>query len=51
MTYHKDRSFGSNYFIFLKILFQSKNLLQRVNLMYQLPNVHICTLLRRWSFI
>ena len=25
-TYHKGRSFASNYFIFLKILFQSKNL-------------------------
>ena len=26
-TYHKERSFASNYFIFLKILFQFKNLL------------------------
>ena len=26
-TYHKERSFTSNYFIFLKILFQFKNLL------------------------
>ena len=26
-TYHKQRSFASNYFIFLKILFQLKNLL------------------------
>ena len=26
-TYHKERSFASNYFIFSKILFQSKNLL------------------------
>ena len=25
-TYHKKRSFGSNYFIFLRILFQFKNL-------------------------
>ena len=25
-TYHKERSFASNYFIFLKILFQFKNL-------------------------
>ena len=24
-TYHKERSFASNYFIFLKILFQFKN--------------------------
>ena len=26
-TYHKERSFASNYFIFLKILLQFKNLL------------------------
>ena len=26
-TYHKERSFPSNYFIFLKISFQFKNLL------------------------
>ena len=26
-TYHKERSFYSNYFIFLKILFQFKNVL------------------------
>ena len=26
-TYHKEQSFASNYFIFLKILFQFKNLL------------------------
>ena len=36
-TYHKERSFVSNYFIFLKIVFQFKNLLQRVDLMHQLP--------------
>ena len=27
LTYHKERSFASNYFIFLKILFHFKNLL------------------------
>ena len=27
VTYHKKRSFASNYFIFLKILFQFENLL------------------------
>ena len=27
LTYHKERIFASNYFIFLKILFQCKNLL------------------------
>ena len=35
--YNKGRSFASNYFSFLKILFQFKNLLQRVVLMYQQP--------------
>ena len=34
-TYHKERIFASNYFIFLKILFQFKNFLIRVVLMYQ----------------
>ena len=33
-TYHKGRSFVNKCFIFLKILFQFKNLLQRVDLMY-----------------
>ena len=32
-----ERDFASNYLIFLKILFQFKNLLQRIDLMYQLP--------------
>ena len=36
-TYQKERSFASNYFIFLKILFQFKNLLERVDFMYQRP--------------
>ena len=35
-TYHEERSFSSNRFIFLKILFQFKNLLGGVDLMYQL---------------
>ena len=36
-TYHKGGSFASNYLIFLKILFQFKNLLYRVDLIYQRP--------------
>ena len=36
-TNHKERSFASNYFIFLEILVQFKNLLKRIDLMYQLP--------------
>ena len=37
LTYHKERGFASNCFIFLRILFQLTNLLQRVDLMYQQP--------------
>ena len=47
-TYHKDQSFGSKCFIFLKILFQFKNLLKRVDLMY--PNAYIATFRKRRSF-
>ena len=36
-TYHKEWIFASNYFMLLKILFQFKNFLKRVDLMYQLP--------------
>ena len=36
-TYHIERSLASNYFIFLEILFQFKNQLRRVDLMYQRP--------------
>ena len=36
-TYHKEKSFASYCFILLKILFQLKNLLQRVDFMYQRP--------------
>ena len=35
--YHKERNFTNNYFLFSKILFQFKNLIKRVDLMYQLP--------------
>ena len=34
-TYHNEWSFARNYFIFLKIVFKFKNLLKRVDLMYQ----------------
>ena len=36
-TFHKERSFASNRFVFSKFLFQFKNPLQRVDLMYQVP--------------
>ena len=35
LTYHKERSFASNHFPFSKILFQFRNLVYRVDLMYQ----------------
>ena len=50
-TYHKERSFAKNYFIFLKILFRFKNLLQRVDLMYQRPKCPHPYFYKRWSFI
>ena len=34
-AYHRERSFTSNYFIFLKVLFQFKDLLWIIDLMYQ----------------
>ena len=36
-TYHKEQSFASNHFPFSKILFQFRNLVYRVDLMYQPP--------------
>ena len=41
LTYQKERKIASNYYIFLKKLFQYKNLLQRVDLIYQLPKCHV----------
>ena len=37
LTYHKERSFASNPFPFSKILFQFRNFVYRVGLMYQPP--------------
>ena len=36
-VYHRERSVTSNYFIFLKVLFQFKNLLWIIDFMYQQP--------------
>ena len=36
-TYHKERNFASNCFIFLENLFQFYHLLKRVNLIHQPP--------------
>ena len=37
LTYRKERSLASNHFPFSKILFQFRNLVYRVDLMYQPP--------------
>ena len=37
LTYHKEWSFASNHFPFSEILFEYRNLLYRVDLMYQPP--------------
>ena len=44
-TDQKERSFDNNHFIFLKILFQFKSLLCRIDLLYQLPKI------RYWHFL
>ena len=50
-SYQQERSFASNYFIFSKILFQNKNLVQRVDLMYQPPKCPYSCFSKRCSFI
>ena len=37
LTYHKERSFDSNHFPVSKVLFQCRDFVYRVDLMYQLP--------------
>ena len=37
LTYHKEWSFAINHFPFSKILFQFRNLIYRIDLMYQPP--------------
>ena len=49
-TYHKGRSFSSNYVIFLKILFQSMNSSKELISCTNYPDGHIHTY-NRWSFI
>ena len=39
--YLKEQSHAINYLIFFEILFQVKNLLQRVDLMHQLPKLYL----------
>ena len=49
-AYHRERSFLSNYFIFLKVLFQFKNLFHRVDFMYQLPKCSYSYFLQALEF-
>ena len=49
-TYHKEQCFASNYFIFLKILFQFRNVVQKLIWSTDYSNVHIHTSRKRWSF-
>ena len=50
-TYRKERSFASNYFVFLKILFHFKKSCKELICCTNNPNTHICTFCKRWSFI
>ena len=52
LTYHKEWSFASNFFPFSKILFQFRNLVYRVDLMYQPPKCpYSCVGVLLWCFI
>ena len=51
-TYQKEQSFARNCFIFLKILFQFKNLFYKELIWCTNdPNAHTRTFCKRWSFI
>ena len=49
--YHKERSFASNYFIFLIFFFSLRTSYKELIWYTSYPNVHIPTLCKRWSFI
>ena len=49
-TYHKERSFDTNYLIFLKIQFRYKNLLSYLIRSTNHPNVRIHVFLKRYEF-
>ena len=51
LTYHKERNFASNYFIFLKICFNLITSYKELTWCTNDPNVHIHTFCKRWSFI
>ena len=50
-TYHKERSFASNYFIFWKFCFSLRTSYKEFIWCTNDPNVHIYTFRKRWSYI
>ena len=50
-TYHKEWSFASNYFSFLKICFSLRTSYKQLICCTNNPNAHNCTFCKRWSFI
>ena len=50
-TYHKERSFASNYFIFWKFCFSLRTSYKELICCTNNPNAHICTFCKHWSFI
>ena len=50
-TYYKERSFASNYLIYLKICFSLRASYKELIWCINDPNAHIPTFCKRWSFI
>ena len=50
-TYHKQRSFASNYLIFWNISFSLRSSYKELIWCIKDPNVHIYTFHKRWNFI
>ena len=50
-TYHKERSYANNYFIFWKFFFSLRTYHKELIRCINNPNVHICIFCKCWSFI
>ena len=50
-TYHKERSFTSNYLIFWKLCLSLRTCYKKLICCTKDPNAHIYTSCKRWSFI
>ena len=50
-TYHEERSFASNYFIFLNFFFRLRSSYKELVWCTNHPNLHICTFCKRWRFM